>query len=217
MPGWPTVSRPGGPFGAGHRPWRLQRIARQNLYRDAPSRSYGSHGGQKPDRPSLRLWPVHQYPAHSWVGRQAGWLPRQGGLGQGPPRSGPSWRVAGPNPSACIPRPGLPSTTPNSSPRLPRSSLLGPADQPPGPCAASGVGRTTRSHRAEDGQRLVDLRRGVSLRLEPAAGITAWPPSGDGRCSGTGLLARDQVRHACPGSCKEFAWQEPTPLPPGRR
>jgi hypothetical protein len=86
--------------------------------------------------------------------------------------------------------------------------------------AGSLLARVLAQHHlteGEDGQRLVNLRRGVSLRLEPAAGITVWPPSGDGRCSGTGLLARDQVRPACPGSSKEFAWQEPTPLPPGRR
>ena len=58
-----------------------------------------SYGEQKPNRPSLRVWPGHRYPGTpSQIGRQAGWLPRQGSLGQGPPRSGPSRRVGGPKP-----------------------------------------------------------------------------------------------------------------------
>jgi hypothetical protein len=97
--------------------------------------------------------------------RQAGWLPGAGSLGQGTAAIGPvaAGRLAQ-TPSACIPRPRLPSTTPNNSPWLPRQHRGGRLMRPLGHVRRPVFGRTTRSHRPEDGQRFVRSTTRCSLK-----------------------------------------------------
>jgi hypothetical protein len=57
----------------------------------------------------------------------------------------------GPNPVCLHPSPEAAQHHAQQLTLAPLVPLLWPADEPPWPCAVSGVGRTTRSHRAEDG------------------------------------------------------------------
>jgi hypothetical protein len=135
----------------------------------------GSGGDKELNRPSLRVWPAHGYPGAPW----ADWAPGRVATRCGQPRAGTA--AIGPvvagrwsqTPSACIPRPRLPSTTPNCLPWLPRQPRGRRLMRPPGPCAETSVCSNDAIPSARGWRAVREIHDAVFAEADPPHGEEA--------------------------------------------
>jgi hypothetical protein len=194
------VSRPGSYFEAGQRPWTTLGD-RQTSFGPGCHR-LGVMGHMATRNRTARVFASGLLTGTrhtvAQIGQQAGWLPGQGSLGAGTAAIGPV--VAGrwaQTPSACIPRPRLPNTTPNCLPWLPRQPRGRRLMRPPGPCAATSVWSNDAIPSARGWPALREIHDAAFGHLRPARRIPPWPGSG-----------RDRYRNRSPGRRPLVGWSQ---------